>query len=113
MTRRSSTGWLAAAILLALPVLPAAAQPSANHVFSVHDLDRDGRLSRSEYQMLLDYRQRWSSRGRGWHRLLDFDAIDIDRDNYIGEEELAAALVGHWQERRHRRFRGGWGDGRH
>jgi len=73
-------------------------------VFSVHDLDRDGYLSRAEYAALqaqcLD-RSRDAAQPRGHHRcaLLDFDRLDANRDGSISEDELLDTLG--------RRYRGG------
>jgi len=65
--------------------------------FSVHDLDRDGYLSREEYATL--QAECTLRRGHRCH-LLAFEVLDTDRDGRIAEDELL-----HHLGRRHRR---GW-----
>lgn len=65
--------------------------------FSVHDLDRDGYLSREEYAAL----QAECAQRRGHRcRLLAFEVLDTNRDGRITEDELLHHL-GH-------RHRHGW-----
>jgi Ca2+-binding EF-hand superfamily protein len=91
-------------LALAAPLQAAGPNPRTPSVFSVHDLDRDGYLSRAEYAALqaqcLD-RSRAAAHPRGRHRcaLLDFDRLDANRDGRIDEDELVDALG--------RRYRGG------
>ena len=81
------------------PALPAE-QPGksmrATRVFSVHDTDADGYLSRKEYEMFLEYRrQRHAASGRQANRFRkprDFDEIDANHDQHISESELTAVL---------------------
>jgi hypothetical protein len=66
---------------------------SPPRAFSVHDLDRDGYLNREEYATLrARCQERLDSRGRSRCALMDFDALDTDRDGRIGEEELLHAI---------------------
>lgn len=65
--------------------------------FSVHDLDRDGYLSREEYAAL----QAECTQRRGHCcRLLAFEVLDSNRDGRIAEDELLHHLGRH--------HRGGW-----
>lgn len=82
-------------LFLASPALVQAAGPhrSPPQAFSVHDLDRDGFLSREEYAALRDRcRERLDARGRPRCALKDFDALDANRDGGISEEELLETL---------------------
>lgn len=86
---------------LALPMPNQAAGPNrpAPQAFSVHDLDKDGYLSREEYANLqARCKERLDSQGRPRCVLIDFDAMDSDHDGHISEEELVEILG--------RRFRG-------
>lgn len=65
--------------------------------FSVHDLDRDGFLSRQEYAAL--QAECTLRRGRRC-RLLTFEVLDGNRDGLIAEDELLHHLG--------RQHRGGW-----
>ncbi len=93
-------------LLLTMPalLLPSAAVlargPGVPPVFSVHDLDGDGHLSRAEYAAL---RAQCAERrgARCAAALLDFDALDVNRDGLIDEEELLRVIG--------RRHRGGEG----
>lgn len=95
---------------VAIPFSGQAAGPNhaAPQTFSVHDLDRDGSLSREEYAALRTRCQDWrGGPGRAGSarcnpaRLLDFDALDADHDGRISEDELVETLG--------RRYRGGAG----
>jgi len=93
-------------MLLALLALTAPLQGLAGpnhaspHAFSVHDLDRDGYLSREEYAALrAQCQERSSETGRPRCALFDFDVLDANHDGRIGEDELVKTL--RW------RYRGG------
>ncbi len=86
---------------LAIPHAGLATGPNhaAPQTFSVHDLDRDGSLSRAEYAALRTHCQDWRGRaGRTGRtrcdpsRLLDFDLLDADHDGRINEDELMETL---------------------
>lgn len=80
------------ALILALPLFAAEPPRRARPVFSVHDLDRYGFLDRGEFERLLaDWRSKRPGRGPR-ARPLDLAAVDRDRDERIGEEELLLAL---------------------
>lgn len=77
----------------AIPATAAGPGPGLPPAFSVHDLDRDGYLDRTEYAALAARcGERLDSRGRPRCALLDFDTLDNDRDGHIGEEELLRVL---------------------
>ena len=87
------------AIAAPLSGLSAGPNHAAPQTFSVHDLDRDGSLSREEYAILHNRCQDWQSgavrAGRSRcdpARLLDFDALDADHDGRISEDELMETL---------------------
>jgi Ca2+-binding EF-hand superfamily protein len=65
-------------------------------VFSVHDTDGDGFLSRREYAMFYrDFEERHKQAGRPAHRMLSllaFEQIDHDGDGRISVHEMVAAL---------------------
>ena len=99
---------LLALCILAIPFSGFATGPNhaAPQPFSVHDLDRDGSLSREEYATLRARCQAWrGGAGRSGRtrcdpaRLLDFDLLDADHDGRISEDELMETLG--------RRYRGG------
>ena len=104
---------LLALLALSAPLHGLAAGPNRAmpQVFSVHDLDRDGYLSREEYAALrARCQERCGQTGRQRcdpARLLDFAALDADHDGRISEDELVETMG--------RRYRGGgagWrGDG--
>ena len=79
-----------------------------SHVFSVHDLDEDGQLSRAEYQRLVEYREKYcKSKYHSCRPSLEFELIDIDNDKFISEDEMAKTLSSHLKEHRRYRYRGG------
>lgn len=83
-------------ITMALTVMVPAPAPAVGHgpptpyVFSVHDLDRDGYLSRAEYAALRTHCA--ERRGARCAALLDFDTLDINRDGRIDEDELLRVI---------------------
>ena len=92
---------LLALFIFAIPLTGFANGPNhaAPQTFSVHDLDRDGSLSREEYAALRTHCQDWRGRaGRSGRvrcdpaHLLDFDALDTDHDGRINEDELMETL---------------------
>lgn len=88
-------------LLAGLGAVAGTAAAAQAQVFSVHDVDRDGRLSRAEYVAL----QAHCSARRGERcraALLPFEALDADGSGDIDECELLDALG-----RRHRGGRGG------
>jgi hypothetical protein len=96
-----STHILCALFAFAIPYSGLASGPnhSVPQTFSVHDLDRDGSLSREEYAALRSRCQDWrGGAGRTGRarcdpaRLLDFDALDADHDGHINEDELMETL---------------------
>jgi hypothetical protein len=84
---------LAACVLTSIGAL---AQPTGPVLrpFSVHDLDRDGYLSRAEYRALLELRRLRHERfGRVPPQPAPaFDEVDVDRDAFISEDELTDVL---------------------
>jgi len=91
-------------LALAAPLHAAGPNRANPQTFSVHDLDRDGYLSREEYAALRTQCQERSReaaqpRGRARCALLDFDTLDADHDSRISEDELVDTLG--------RRYRGG------
>jgi len=81
--------------------------PPPVRVFSVHDLDGDGYLTRQEYEMFLQrWRQHRAASGRpiqDSRRLPHFDDIDSNGDQRLSEDELTALV----RQRLHRRHRHG------
>lgn len=95
---------IAMIVMTVAPIASAAGpKPAVPQAFSVHDQDRDGYLSRAEYAALNAHcRKRRDAKGRplcNATHLLEFDDLDRNRDDRIGEDELLETLG--------RRFRGG------
>lgn len=89
---------VALALCVSLPTTADGEDAPRPPTFSVHDLDRDGYLSREEYAAL----QAECTQRRGQRcRLPAFEALDTNRDGRIAEDELLYHLG--------RRHRGGWG----
>jgi Ca2+-binding EF-hand superfamily protein len=97
-------------VALALLVSAAAISSDDSHQpvpppFSVHDTDRDGYLSREEYEVFYeDFAERHRKSGRPAYRMLEilrFDQIDSDGDGRISVDEMVSAL-------RERRQGPGW-----
>ncbi|KAF0097942.1 MAG: hypothetical protein FD187_3075 [bacterium] len=89
---------LAWVVLMVAAGLAGATSPN---IFSVHDMDRDGALSRAEYEALRAHcGERRGERCKA--ALLPFETLDADQDGRIDEAELLEALG-----RRHRGGRGG------
>ena len=94
----------------ATPAEPAepAEEAARPRVYSVHDLDRDGYLSREEYRSFEEYVARWrqmTGRPRNRRFPLPFDVIDADGDGLISEAEMTDALFHHMGPA-HRKNRG-------
>ncbi len=93
MTLTLAGVWLCAAPLFAAPPPDDA---RSQRVFSVHDTDADGYLSRQEYEALLQARrQRQAASGRPFHGVHPppgFDQIDADQDQLISADELTTIL---------------------
>lgn len=88
---------VALALSASLPTTAGGEDAPRPPTFSVHDLDRDGYLSREEYAAL----QAECAQRRGHRcRLLAFEVLDTNRDGRIAEDELLHHL-GH-------RHRHGW-----
>ncbi|MGD2119162.1 MAG: hypothetical protein PVG66_12435 [Chromatiales bacterium] len=81
-------------------------------VFSAHDTNRDGVLSRDEYQQFTNGIREWrQASGRPMHGftpLLNFAAVDANHDGFISEDEMTSVLNQRLQQRRRYRFRGNW-----
>ncbi|MBK6742973.1 MAG: EF-hand domain-containing protein [Hydrogenophilales bacterium] len=87
--------------LFSVPLALISEAGSAAPGYSVHDLNRDGYLNRSEYAALRAHCQAHQDvRGRRRcdpTRLLTFELLDADRDGQVGELELLNALG--WRHR--------------
>jgi Ca2+-binding EF-hand superfamily protein len=87
-------------LALAAPLHAAGPNHATPLVFSVHDLDRDGYLSREEYAALrTQCQERRRETGSSRCALLDFETLDADHNGRISEDELVETLG--------RRYRGG------
>lgn len=75
--------------------------------FSIHDLDRNGILSREEYgQFLTALEQRRKAAdgsGKSYPPPLRFEEIDRNADGYLSEDEMTSALNRRLE--RHKRYR--------
>lgn len=95
-------GWLLPGSLLA---------QTRPQVFSVHDLNRDGFLSKNEYRLFVQYVARWKKSplrgGRRRGHPLAFALIDKNGDKLISEREMSSTLNNRLQKRRRLRYRGG------
>jgi Ca2+-binding EF-hand superfamily protein len=96
---RTSLLLLTLLALLITPLSGLAAGPNRAEplAFSVHDLDRDGYISREEYSALraqCQERSRETAQPRGRTRcaLLDFETLDANQDGRISEDELLDKL---------------------
>lgn len=80
-------------------------------VFSIHDYDNNGSLSKQEYQQLLQQikaRRESSDRPKGrYSRPLNFEEVDKNQDGRITEDEMITALNLRLQQHRRYRYRGG------
>ncbi|WP_260293187.1 EF-hand domain-containing protein [Sedimenticola hydrogenitrophicus] len=86
-------------------VTPPEVQPGPGP-FSIHDLDRDGVLSRDEYQRFLagvEHRRKTAEQPRSYLPPLRFEEIDNNGDGYLNEDEMTSALNQRLQ--RHKRSR--------
>lgn len=83
------------------------ATASGSHAFSVHDIDKNGVLSREEYRIFIEQMElRRRAEGRDRHHYpvpLRFEEIDANADGYLTEDEMTASLNKRLQ--RHRRYR--------
>ena len=114
--RRALSALIAAILSWAAPAYAEApARRGPPPAFSVYDTDRNGYLSRAEYQVFLDrMRAHRALRGKGPHRLpelLGFDAVDKNRDGRISEAEMVTALSHRMKGWRHRYRHGQMGRG--
>lgn len=76
-------------------------------IFTIHDSNKDGYLSKTEYDEFVtqrDYKRRKSGRPmRRFSIPLEFNEIDSNHDQLINEEEMIDAL--NKRLRKHRRYR--------
>ena len=81
-----------------------------SRVFSVHDSDHNGVLSRDEYAQFVEQMEK-----RKFHRNqsprrhvqpLRFDQIDSNQDGVLNENEMVNALNARLQQQRRHRYRG-------
>lgn len=109
------SGAFAATGLQAAPVQTGTdAQQTASSgpcVFSTHDIDRDGALSKEEYHRLIEHiENRQKTTGRPMRRFLPplrFEQIDGNDDGMITEDEMIIALNARLHKHRRYRYRGG------
>ncbi|MCW8827071.1 MAG: EF-hand domain-containing protein [Gammaproteobacteria bacterium] len=82
-------------------------KPTNAQVFSIHDIDKSGTLSRDEYQRFVEQiEERRKLTGKPMRRFsttIKFDEIDIDGDGYLTEDEMVDAI--NVQKQRSRRYR--------
>lgn len=82
-----------------------------SYVFSIHDIDKSGSLSKEEYQYFVEQiESRRKSTGRPMRRYspaLSFEEIDRNNDGYISEDELITALNKRIHKHKRYRQRGG------
>ena len=87
---------------------------SNNPAFSIHDIDKNGSLSREEYHHFVSRtkKRRKSSRTSTtrYSALLKFEEIDVNADGDITEDELLDTLNRHLRQHRRYRYRGGRGE---
>ena len=92
-------GIASAALTLSI-ALQAAADIGAddtNRVFSRHDQDRDGFVSRHEYYRLRQRLRAMRGPQHRAHRMHEFDQIDSDADGLIDRDEVLDFLSRHRQ----------------
>jgi Ca2+-binding EF-hand superfamily protein len=114
--RRALSALIAAILSWAAPAhAEAPARRGPPPAFSVYDTDRDGYLSRAEYQVFLNQMHTHrAARGKGPQRLpelLGFDSIDKNHDGRISESEMVTALSHRMKGWRHRARHGQMGRG--
>ena len=63
-------------------------RPSIPSMFDRHDVDRDGRLSREEFGRVEDVVD-----------VKSFDAVDLNKDGYISQDELMQAISNYEQSK--------------
>ncbi len=103
------TGALNLAVAFAAPPEPSPNAGIGPHAgpFSIHDLDRDGVLSREEYHQFLtalEQRRRAADEsGKRYPPPLRFEEIDRNADGYLSEDEMISALNRRLE--RHKRYR--------
>jgi Ca2+-binding EF-hand superfamily protein len=97
-----------AGLLIACLACTALAQggPGRQRVFSVHDMDGDGYLDETEYQVLAArLRQRHAAAGMTAEQfppVLGFAELDRDGDGRVSEQELTRVLAKRLRLRAHR-----------
>ena len=79
-------------------------------VFSVHDSNQDGVLSKQEYQRFIEHLKLRQGEGRQQRHfpLLRFEQIDTNKDGAITEDEMLHALNKRLERHQRERYRGGW-----
>jgi Ca2+-binding EF-hand superfamily protein len=86
-------------------------KPAAlSRVFSVHDSDHNGLLSREEYgrfvEQLETHRLHRNQSPRHRFQPLQFEQIDSNQDGVLNEDEMVDALNLRLQQQRRQRYRG-------